>query len=262
MNFLTIDFEEWYNVFGTDTSKYEKEKRLKESCLSLLEVLEETNTSATFFFLGKDVKDNKDLVKLISSKYDIGIHGYEHKLLQHLDIHSFKEDTLKAKEILEDVSNKAVTKYRAAGFSLEKTEYFEVLCDCGIKIDSSLSAINHQYGKKTISLDNVQQIHIPNTEKYIKEYPPTIFNIIGFKGFLGGGYFRILPYKFIHNIILSRQNQNKDTLIYIHPRDIDETLPYIKDVSSFRNFKNRVGVSKTKNKLKQILTTFPFTSIE
>lgn len=257
MNYLTIDFEEWYNLLDVDFSSYEREKRLKDNTIRLLTILEETNTKATFFFLGSVLEDNKSLVRDIASKYEIGIHGYEHILITNHKQDKFRQDVIKAKKLLEDITGKEVCRYRAPGFCIEEKNTFQTLYDCGIRIDSSASAINHQYGHKIVKTDSVQSISLSNG--HMKEYPPSIFNIMGFKGFLGGGYFRILPYNMLRGIISKRENENKDTLLYIHPRDLDFEQPRIENLSFQRKFKSYVGLRSTEHKLKKILTDFSFT---
>lgn len=257
MNYLTIDFEEWYNLLDVDFSSYEREKRLKDNTIRILSILEETNSRATFFFLGSGLEDNKSLVRDIASRYEIGIHGYEHILIPQQKQEEFRQDVIKSKKLLEDITGKEVYKYRAPGFCIEEKNTFETLYDCGIKVDSSASAINHQYGHKIIEKDNIQNINLRNGQ--IKEYPPSVFNIMGFQGFLGGGYFRLLPYNVLKGIMSKREDDNKDTVLYIHPRDLDFEQPRIKNISLQRKFKSYVGLKSTEHKLKQILTDFSFT---
>ena len=50
-------------------------------------------------------------------------------------------------------------------------------------------------------------------------------------------------------------------MTYFHPRDFDPAQPRMKDLSLSRTFKSYVGLSKTENKLKEILKAHQFTTV-
>jgi len=256
MNILTIDFEEWFHILNFDYSKYKKYKRIEQNTEYLLDILKQTYTKATFFILASLAEQYKEIVTQISKDFDIGIHGYNHLPLYTMSSKEIKEDILRAKDTIEHITNKNVNKYRAPGFSIPSKETFNILAQCKIKIDSSATCINHFYGKKILKNDTPTII---NTRYgIIKEMPPSSFDFFLIKGFLGGGYFRLLPYGIIKNIIKRKQNYS---LCYLHPRDFDIGQPRLKELTLFSKFKASVGLQTAKSKLQKCLREFDFTDI-
>lgn len=260
MLILTIDIEEWYHLLDVDYLKEEKtyESRIEENVNRLLQILSDTNTKATFFILGSIAKENKNLIRKIADKYDIGTHGFCHRTTDTLSEKEFKEDLSLSIKTIEDIVGKKITKYRAPGFSVCKESYFEVIADCGIEIDCSATSINHSYGKKVIN-ESKPCIIDCNGGK-IKEFPPTTISLLNKKiGFLGGGYFRLFPYWLIKR--WTKELQDDYLLSYIHPRDLDFGQPMIKELPLNRKFKSYVGLRGAEKKLRQWLTDFSFTDI-
>lgn len=256
MNILTIDLEEWFNILYFDYSNYKKYKRIEHNTECLIQLLKENNTKATFFILASLAKEYKQLITLLSKDFDIGIHGFFHQPLSLLTNKEIKNDILRAKNTIEEIANKKVNKYRAPGFSIPSIETFNILAQCGIEVDSSASCLNHFYGKKIIDTD--QPLIINTNYGEIKELPPTAFNVCGIKGFLGGGYFRIMPYSLIKYL---SKKKNDNLLFYIHPRDIDNRQPKIKELPLFQKYKAYVGLNSSKSKLKKYLQDFKFVDI-
>lgn len=257
MNVLTIDLEEWYHLLEFEYEKYTSVKRLEENTFRLLSLLEDCKTRATFFVLGSIVETNSELIKTIASKHDVGIHGYEHRLLSSMSSEEIFNDIVKAKDCLEQLLGRKVDKYRAPGFSLPGEEVFSVLARCGIKTDCSASWIDHPYGKKIAKDNKPYTIRTPYGE--IDEYPPSCFGLGPLKGFMGGGYFRILPYGYIRKYVKNHQDYS---LFYIHPRDLDVNQPRIKELSPMKKFKAYVGTNSSEAKLRKLLTDFKFVSVQ
>lgn len=260
MFILTFDIEEWYHLLDVECLKERTvyESRIEENVDRLLQILKDTNTKATFFILGSIAKENKDLIRKIAERYDIGTHGFNHRTIDTLSEKEFQEDLLLSIKTIEDIVGKKITKYRAPGFSVWKESYFEVIADCGIEIDCSASSINHSYGKKIIN--ESKPCIIECNGRRLKELPPTIISIVGKQiGFLGGGYFRLFPYWLIKK--WSKELQNDYLLSYIHPRDLDYGQPMIKELPLNRKFKSYVGLRGAEKKLRQWLTDFSFTDI-
>ena len=89
MNILTFDVEEWFHLLDFDATRGEEqwgqyEVRIYENVERILNLLEETNTRATFFVIGWVAKTYPDLVRKIAEKYDnvTIVDGF--KLVPHL----------------------------------------------------------------------------------------------------------------------------------------------------------------------------------
>ena len=86
MNILTFDVEEWFHLLDFDATRNEEqwknyEVRIYENVDRILDILESTNTKATFFIIGWVAKTYPDVVKKIAAKYQIGSHTMSHQLV-------------------------------------------------------------------------------------------------------------------------------------------------------------------------------------
>ena len=86
MNILTFDTEEWFHLLDNDSTRSEAqwvnyEKRIEGNVGRILDILDSTNTKATFFVIGWVAKTYPELVKRISEKYEIGSHTMNHQLV-------------------------------------------------------------------------------------------------------------------------------------------------------------------------------------
>ena len=75
MNILTFDVEEWFHLLDFDATRTEEEwggyeVRIHENVDRILDILDETNTKATFFVIGWIAKTYPEVVRKIAEKYD------------------------------------------------------------------------------------------------------------------------------------------------------------------------------------------------
>ena len=79
MNILTFDIEEWYIEKKFNGGHREKYQEFDTYLKSILDVLDETSTKATFFCLGKIATDFPEVIKAIASKgHEVVCHSHEH----------------------------------------------------------------------------------------------------------------------------------------------------------------------------------------
>ena len=204
MNILTFDVEEWFHLLDNDSTNTEKQwnnypPRIYENMDRIFDILEKTNTRATFFIIGWIAKKYPDIVRRIADKYEIGSHTMNHQLIWKQGKESFQKDLQTSLKLLEDITGKPVKYFRAPGFSIRQTEpwAFEVLSENGIEIDCSVFPAIHAHG----GMPTYSQA-IPSIIKYngclIREFPISIKKIAGKNiVFSGGGYFRLFPYSLI-----------------------------------------------------------------
>lgn len=266
MNILTFDIEEWFHLLDNDSTKTEVkwnnyEVRIYDNVDRILQILDETNTKATFFVIGWVAKKYPDIVKRISQNYEIGSHTMNHQLVWQQSPKEFREDTYKSISLLEDLTGKKVEYFRAPGFSIRTTEMwaFDILTELGITTDCSIFPATHAHGgipKYKATFPSI----IERNNAQLREFPITYKSFCGKNiVFSGGGYFRLFPYSIIKNWT----EKSTDYLMgYIHPRDLDEGQPIIKDLSLIRKFKSYYGLKGAELKLRRWLTDFDFIDIQ
>ena len=266
MKILTFDIEEWFHILDNDSTKTEKnwvnyESRIHQNMERIFDVLETTNTKASFFVLGWIAEKYPEIVRAISDKgYEIGSHTTMHQLVYQQDKNQFQSDVERSIKSLEDISGEKVKMFRAPGFSItEKNKWaFEVLFELGIEIDSSVFPAKRAHG----GLPNYGTAK-PSILQYngvqLKEFPINTQTILG-KTIIysGGGYFRVIPY-----FLLKKWTIEDDYIMsYFHPRDFDPSQPMIQSLSLLRKFKSYSGLKNAESKLEKWLTDFDFLDIK
>jgi polysaccharide deacetylase family protein (PEP-CTERM system associated) len=265
MNILTFDVEEWFHLLDFDATRSEDqwkqyEVRIYENIERIFNILEDTNTKATFFVIGWIAKTYPDLIKKIAERYQIGSHTMTHQLVWQQKPEEFRQDVTTSIHLLEDLTGKKITAFRAPGFSIRESEgwAFEILSNLGITTDCSVFPAHHAHGGMPS-----YPAPVPTIIEYkgikMKEFPvPT--QIIGGKHliFSGGGYFRLLPYPIIKKWTTEHHQY---MLSYIHPRDLDSGQPMLKGLPLKRKFKSYVGLKGAENKLRHYLNDFKFVDV-
>lgn len=266
MNILTFDIEEWFHLLDFDATRSEKqwdnyEVRIYENVDRILNMLDETNSQATFFIIGWVAKKYPDLIRKIAMKYEIASHTMNHQLVWQQSKEEFKRDVECSVKLLQDVTGKEVVSFRAPGFSIRESEKwaFEILHELGITRDCSVFPAKHSHGGMP-SVHHAAPCLIKYNGISMKEFPITIKKIYGVNlAFSGGGYFRLFPYWII-------KKWAKDTpeylMSYIHPRDLDYGQPVLKELSLSRKFKSYVGLKSAESKLLRMMSDNNFIDLE
>jgi peptidoglycan/xylan/chitin deacetylase (PgdA/CDA1 family) len=90
--------------------------RVEGNFRRLLDILGETKTRATCFFIGHIAKRFPQLVREARERgHEIASHSYEHRLIYTMTPAEFLEDAKRARQTLEDISGGPVAGFRASG---------------------------------------------------------------------------------------------------------------------------------------------------
>lgn len=246
MKILTFDIEEWFHLLDHHSTKTENEWkhyeiRIHKNMDRILDVLDRTNTRATFLIVGWIAEKYPEIVrKIVDKGYEIGSHSHMHQLVYEQKPKDYEQDLERSIKTLEDVSGRKIRIYRSPGFSLtEKDKWaFEVMVKYGIEVDCSIFPAHHAHG----GFPSIKQ-SVPCMLQYngieIKEFPINHINLLGKKViFSGGGYFRLFPY----GVTKYLTAQSQYLMSYMHPRDFDYGQPMIEGLSPLRKFKSYVGL--------------------
>jgi len=269
LNALSVDVEDYYQVSAFESvvridSWGQHESRVERNTHRVLDLLDEGNVKATFFILGWVAERSHNLVRIISSRgHEIASHGYAHQLIYTQTREQFRDETRRAKRIVEDIISQRIIGYRAASYSItaESLWALDILAEEGFEYDSSIFPIRHdRYG-----IPNHQRFfHILNGNGRlpIAEVPLSTLRIGGFNiPVAGGGYFRMLPYAVTHRAMLYLNRVEKQPAVfYFHPWEIDPNQPRIQArlFSRFRHYTNLRGME---GKLRKLLANFSFAPI-
>jgi polysaccharide deacetylase family protein (PEP-CTERM system associated) len=266
LRILTFDIEDWFHILDNESTRDEREwqtfpARIHENTDRILNLLEQHHQQATFFCLGWIAKKYPEVIKKIAhSGHEIACHSNLHQLVYEQTPEAFHQDTASAIKTLEDITGKKVVSYRAPGFSItEQTIWaFEILLDLGIERDSSVFPAQRSHGGYS-SFGTAEPAKIIINGKTLKEFPINTCNFLGRSlVYSGGGYFRMLPY-FALDQLIKRDNY---IMTYFHPRDFDCNQPMIPGLSLTRKFKSYVGLKSSLLKLNDLIVKYNFSDLE
>jgi polysaccharide deacetylase family protein (PEP-CTERM system associated) len=265
-NIFTVDVEEYYHAENILRSLPEEEikklpDRVEIGVNKILNLLAKTDNKATFFVLGCVAEKNRDLIKKISDAgHEIASHGYFHTPLTMHTPASFGEDLGRSIKILSDISGQKILGYRATSFSLseEMAWFFDVLRKYGIIYDSSIAK---SFFRKPCSI-RLHECDMGYFEisRGIMEFPVSCIKVGPISFPMGGGYFRLYPYRFTkwcaRHLAASKE---APFVIYLHPWEIDPDQPKVSlpFVNSLRHY---IGLSGAERKLEALLAETRFLS--
>ena len=265
-NFMTVDLEDHYcDLPISQWSKFES--RVEQNTHVILDLFEKYDVKATFFTLGYIGEKFPELIKEIIDKgHEIASHSYSHIDLRKHTKENIEKDLIKSINILEKIIGKKINGFRAPFFSIDQKSFstMEIIAKY-FKYDSSIfptktplygipNAPRFQY---KLSLKNIikEDKNGKLTEIPLSTYKfPLIRNI----PIAGGFYLRFLPYWLIKKGIKKINLSNNRAMIYIHPKDIDEKMPKIKEYNWYYYYNLKGGL----NKFEKLLQDFNFSSIE
>ena len=275
LNALTIDVEDWYTssfaLFHRADFPYGSRpaENVVENTRKVLEILKEYDYKATFFVLATVAEYYPDLVKEIQNKgHEVATHGYSHRLVYQMKPEEFEEDLVKSIGLIEDIIKEKVIGYRAGYFSITKKSLWalDILLKYGIKYDSSVFPIRRKlYGIP--DFPRFASIVKKREDNELWEISPSTISLFS-QNFpiAGGGYLRVLPYRFIRWGIKKLNKEGHPAVIYMHPYEMDSKDIEINHSSTdcrtrLTLFTQRMNRSRFEGKMRRLFNDFKFSSI-
>ncbi len=202
-NALTVDLEDYFHV-SAYSGKVRREEwdsypsRVAENTDRLLDLLAENNCLATFFVLGWVAEKKPEIVgRVAAAGHEIACHSLLHRKIFDLTPQEFREDTHRAKAVIEDATGKKVVGYRAPSFSVtrESSWALDILAEQGFQYDSSVFPVRHPSYGIPDAPRTPYWINTPSGR--ILEFPMPTLAIGSMRSPIGGGaYLRFLPYSY------------------------------------------------------------------
>lgn len=262
INAMTVDVEDYFQVqaFAGCVKRENWDlipSRVEQNTVRILEQFKRYNVRATFFTLGWVAERYPAIIReIVGAGHELASHGYGHQLVHDLTPQQFRDDVVRAKDILETIGGSKVSGYRAPTFSIGPRNpwAFRVLEETGHAYSSSVYPVRHDlYG-------NPQAPRFPHRPEggSLLEIPMTTLKM-GRKNLpiSGGGYFRLLPYS-LYRAALRRfcSKEKKPGVFYFHPWEIDATQPRIADASRRSKFRHYVNIASVPGRLDRLLHDF------
>lgn len=267
---MTVDVEDYYQVAAFfDVVKPEDwenwPSRVEANTDRLLQLFDDKGLKITFFILGWVAQRHPELVKRIHDQgHEIASHGYSHQFIYRQSPEIFREETLRSKQILEDLTGEPITGYRAASYSITRQSLWalDILAELGFTWDSSIFPTRHDNYGIPGSPEEPYKI-ITNSGAELLEFPLTTAKVFGQAvPAAGGGYFRQYPYA-LSRWLFERASEGgtKPQIFYLHPWEIDPDQPRIPNASWFSRFRHYTNLHRCLPRLERMIEDFRFGTI-
>ena len=268
-NAMSIDVEDYFQVsaFASTIRREDWDSlpcRVERNIDVIMQLLDESDASATFFTLGWIAERYPQVVRrIVDNGHELASHGYGHERVSDLTPESFRSDITRAKHLLEDLGGVAVRGYRAPSFSINQNNWWAVeeLENAGYVYSSSIYPVKHDhYGMP----DAPRFPNRPNGADGILELPPTTLALLGRNlPAAGGGWFRLLPYA-LSRWMLQRVNTQDQApcMFYFHPWEMDAGQPRQSGVSARSRFRHYVNLQRMPGRMKKLLNDFEWDRVD
>jgi polysaccharide deacetylase family protein (PEP-CTERM system associated) len=234
LNALSVDVEDWFQVgaFEHVISKADWDglpQRVERNADAVLALFAEAGVKGTFFTLGWVAHRYPALVRrVVAAGHEIASHGWDHDRVFTMTPEAFRADLRRAHAAIADAGGVAPTGYRAPSFSIDKRTPWAhtVLAEEGYAYSSSVAPVAHDhYGWP----EAPRFAHRPLAGSALIELPVTTVEFGGRRMAAGGGgFFRLLPYRF-SSWAIGRVNEaeQRPAIFYFHPWEIDPGQPRV-----------------------------------
>lgn len=262
-NAMTVDVEDYLHVsaFEKHIRRQDWEAlpcRVERNTDRVLKLFADHDVKATFFMLGWVAERYPDLVRrIVAAGHELASHGYSHVRVTQQTPQEFRDDVVRTKQLLEDLSGHAIRGYRAASYSIgaETLWALEILQETGHRYSSSIYPIRHDlYGMPTAPRFPFH----PNDGGELLEIPVTTVELLKQKlpcG--GGGYFRLLPYGW-SRWAMRRVNQHdrRACIFYFHPWEIDPSQPRQRGIGLKTRIRHYTNLAVMEQRLHRLMEEF------
>lgn len=261
---LSVDVEDYFHVEAfadiIDRTAWDGyPRRVDDNTRRLLDLFDQARVKATFFILGWVAERHPDLVReIVRRGHEPACHSYWHRPIFKLSPDEFRDDTFRAKQVIEQASGAAVYGYRAPSFSVTTRSLWalDVLAELDFHYDSSIFPIRHDvYG-------------IPEAPRHpfrasrLVEFPMTTFRLFGRSNLPvgGGGYLRIFPFWYTRMGVARAWKEGLPLITYIHPWEVDPDQPRLPGrlASRLRHYTNLRKMAERLRRLCSLASFCPF----
>lgn len=261
LNALSVDVEDWFqvgafeNVIARD-SWDRLPHRVERNSDAVLQLFDKAGVKGTFFTLGWVAERYPGLIRrIVGAGHEIASHGWDHARVFTMDESAFRADLKRAQAAIEDACGQSPTGYRAPSFSIDaRTPWaHRVLAEEGYAYSSSVAPVRHDhYGWP----EAPRFAFRPVEGSALLELPVTTVNVAGRRMAAGGGgFFRLLPFRF-SSWAIGRVNQDeaRPAIFYFHPWEIDPQQPRVKDAPLRSRLRHYSRLSAMEGKLLKLIS--------
>ena len=268
-NALSVDVEDWFQVGAfervIDRADWAHlEHRAARNTDAVLDLFARAGVKATFFTLGWVAERCPDQMRrIVAEGHEIASHGWDHARVFTMDADGFRADLRRSRAAIEQAAGVPVTGYRAPSFSIDRRTPWAhaVLAEEGYAYSSSVAPIAHDhYGWP----EAPRFAWRPVADRAMIELPVTTVRVAGRTlAAGGGGFFRLLPYRFSAWAI-GRVNRTEaqPAVFYFHPWEIDPGQPRVAHAPLRSRVRHYSRLGAMAGKLERLLGEFEWDRVD
>ncbi len=268
VNAMTVDVEDYFQVsaFENHIRREDwgrKDCRVEGNMERILSLFSETGIKGTFFVLGWIAERYPQMISgLVDHGHELASHGWSHVRVFEQNPKQFREDVIRTKRLLEDVSGKQVRGYRAASYSIGADNLWalDILKEAGHQYSSSIYPIRHDlYGMPEAPRFPFH----PGGDGFL-EVPVTTVKVMG-RNYPcgGGGYFRLFPYRLSRWALRRVNSADKQACVfYFHPWEIDPDQPRQAGISLKTRVRHYLNLGKMEPRLRRLMRDFKWARMD
>lgn len=268
LNAMSVDVEDWFQVQAfaglIEPASWDAMPcRVEANMDRLLAAFGAAGVHATFFTLGWVAERYPQIVRaIVAGGHELASHGQNHQLVHRLTPVQFRDDVVRAKDVLEQVGGVAVVGYRAPTFSIGPGNpwAWDVLEQTGHRYSSSLYPVRHDlYGAP----DAPRTPHRPCSGALV-EIPMTTLPLGGRNlPISGGGYFRLMPYPLFRTLLRRfHRQEHRAAMFYFHPWEIDPGQPRMAAAPRLARFRHTVNLGAMAGRVDRLIRDFRWDRID
>lgn len=256
MAILSMDVEDWYHLDYFQRCKLNKSVSMLDGFTNYVELLNKHNIKTTFFVLSELAEVAKEqILYAIKCGHEIACHGKTHARPLTMAPKAFEEEIKEAKATLEDLIGMEVKGYRAPCYSIDNERY-DIIHKLGFKYSSSWMDIpNHPlYG--ALDLSDYKQVKKGFfTKDGFTEFSLSTQKFLGkHLAVSGGGWIRLFPWWFMHNLIKTYLKDAETYTLYIHPFELsDRDMPKISEAGFLNHIRSHRGLHKVAPRIEMLI---------
>ena len=262
INAMSVDVEEYFQVsaFENHINRSDWDRlpgRAEASVDQILALFSDHSTKATFFTLGWIAERYPQMVRrIVDEGHELASHGWSHTRVSDQKADEFRNDVIRTRATLEDISGQQIKGYRAASYSIGAKNLWalDILEETGHIYSSSIFPIKHDH----YGMPEAPRFAFHPNGGNLLEVPVTTVEMMGRKipcG--GGGWFRFFPYAFSRWAIKHvNETEGQSAIFYFHPWEIDFEQPRQQGLPYKTHFRHYLNLRQMEQRLTRLLQDF------
>lgn len=253
---FTMDVESFSDTECLSASGIKVDVDLMDGLDEYIAILNRYGIKCTLFTVGDLAAKIADrLQPHIDNGHTLALHSYAHVTPMSVPLERFREETKRAKALLEKLFGIEIKGFRAPCFSIDKAR-LQILKELGFHYDSS--HLDYLSARHTVKLDlrNFQQVcrgifrdgnfyefGLSKEKVFGKPFPIS-----------GGGYVRLSQWGFIRTLIQQHIRKNDYYAFYLHPFELTkQQIPQFRELKSYDKYYLRMGIHTYKYRIEKII---------